>query len=558
MPTLPAAAIEQPTTPTLVTADPVAIPPSALPECGVVAPTGGWILRSFNATGTSVDTDWAVRVRNLRLGEPCLSGPSITIPGLLTEVPPAEEDQEWEDDGIVNPRGYLDWSACGGSRTINHSYADYIAGCGTTAPYNGAYPAGDYIRVKYEVVPSSSPEPYLTDQTVSFRVMRSFGSLAQGGMQATYWCYDPDLPVGNASSYDFYQTSGVNNITNGSGYVQTAWGGTGVDQFTNNTWYAKNISCPTGELVAQIMADGGASGPFPSNNGNRGWYMAGMPGGPTEPEPDAGPRLNGGVAASMTVGGGSTDIVVCTTDQMGGGQGIRPIVNAWTFNRNNPAPMNDPEDYASGGTVEMPILLEDSCDFIKEIYITVCVWVLPNGEDSFSCFQTIWIYFSFRDANPYPETTPEEDLCQYQLNPTGNCGAILYPDPNAPEASINCVIEYSDPANPITSIGEFFVGLPPWAACMFVPVGWDRNGSIQRTWTTGNIGKMQSAFQASVPGSIGCGPLASIPMWGDTVELNTCSVDIAPAMVKVVVGWVMVLGVCFLIIRRIMWSVGSK
>lgn len=137
----------------------------------------------------------------------------------------------------------------------------------------------------------------------------------------------------------------------------------------------------------------------------------------------------------------------------------------------------------------------------------------------------------------------------------GTSPADFYPD--GVELPIICVINNSG-ADLFEVMQNFLSSLAQLPACWFVPVGWDRAGRIAAEWKSGAAGELSDAFEASVPNGLVCGVVATIPMWGQPVTLNTCPVDVAGDVVKTVVGWVMVLGVCALMVRRILWTVGSK
>lgn len=107
-------------------------------------------------------------------------------------------------------------------------------------------------------------------------------------------------------------------------------------------------------------------------------------------------------------------------------------------------------------------------------------------------------------------------------------------------------------------IGSTLAALASWPGCMLIPVGWDRSGRIDDAWNSGSTGQLTAAYENVIPDSIGCGPVGSIPFFGRTIALNTCSADWAPNWGKVVVGWVFVLGSALLIVRRIMWAVGAR
>jgi hypothetical protein len=137
----------------------------------------------------------------------------------------------------------------------------------------------------------------------------------------------------------------------------------------------------------------------------------------------------------------------------------------------------------------------------------------------------------------------------------GTSPSDFYPD--GVELPIICTVNNSGD-DLFQVIQNFFGSLAQLPACLFVPVGWDRAGRIADAWNDGPAGELANAFEASVPGGLVCGVVATIPIWdGGSVVLDTCPVDVAGPVVKTVVGWVMVLGIAALIVRRIMWTVGS-
>lgn len=97
-----------------------------------------------------------------------------------------------------------------------------------------------------------------------------------------------------------------------------------------------------------------------------------------------------------------------------------------------------------------------------------------------------------------------------------------------------------------------------WFPCMFIPQGWDRADKIGGAWSEGPAGQLVAAYESAVPNGIVCGSVVSFDFFGHTTGLNTCDVDMAPGFIKVGVGAVLILGCSVVIIRRIMWSVGSK
>jgi hypothetical protein len=129
--------------------------------------------------------------------------------------------------------------------------------------------------------------------------------------------------------------------------------------------------------------------------------------------------------------------------------------------------------------------------------------------------------------------------------------------PPGVELPIICTVDTSG-TDIVTVWNNMFASLVSLPACLFIPVGWDRAGEIPATFSSGAVGQLTTAFKASVPDGLACGPVATVPVFGHDIPLNTCAADVAPDLVKTVVGWVMVLGICALVVRRFFWTVGSK
>jgi len=128
--------------------------------------------------------------------------------------------------------------------------------------------------------------------------------------------------------------------------------------------------------------------------------------------------------------------------------------------------------------------------------------------------------------------------------------------PTGLELPIVCTLDNS--GADIFEITRNVIGsLVAWPGCMLIPVGWDRAGKIAAEWNNGAIAELTDAYDAVVPSGLSCGVVVSIP-FGPGIVLNTCNVDMAPEFVKVILGWVIVLGLCGLAVYRLFWVVGSK
>lgn len=131
----------------------------------------------------------------------------------------------------------------------------------------------------------------------------------------------------------------------------------------------------------------------------------------------------------------------------------------------------------------------------------------------------------------------------------------FYPD--GVELPIICTVNNSG-ADVFEVIKNFFGSLVQLPACLFIPVGWDRAGRIAAEWQGGAAGELSDAWRDAMPNGLVCGPVVSFPFYGVNVNLDTCAGDFAPGWVKNVVGWIIVLGLCGLMVARLFWVVGSK
>lgn len=193
-------------------------------------------------------------------------------------------------------------------------------------------------------------------------------------------------------------------------------------------------------------------------------------------------------------------------------------------------------------------LTATGCAYLVSLSVLICEYDQDNER---VCELHTWTADAYEADLPYPTDPPDVAMCKEQpSNP--NCDDI--------DLDIVCEIEYTDPGNPITVIAEFFGGLGPWALCMTVPVGWDREGIIARTWETGEAGSLQRAFDAAMPNGIACGEVFNVTTTSElgNISFSTCQMDVLPTWAKYVVSGAIVLGIAALAIKRIMWSVGSK
>lgn len=197
--------------------------------------------------------------------------------------------------------------------------------------------------------------------------------------------------------------------------------------------------------------------------------------------------------------------------------------------------------------------VQDCSGGIVAIHATVCVWRTAIAYD---CHVMHWVAAQYRSGtNKYTGQSPDQALCAKDAT-RDYCTAV----PGRLDGTDFQTVCGNPPAlsGPF-DIGGVFAGIGYYAYCLTVPInGWDADGSIPAAWNSGPVGQLTGAFSSSVPDGIACGQVAVIPVFGNNIVLNTCPVDFAPGFVKTVVGWVMVLGIAALIVRRILWVAGSK
>lgn len=189
---------------------------------------------------------------------------------------------------------------------------------------------------------------------------------------------------------------------------------------------------------------------------------------------------------------------------------------------------------------EYPDIRAPACSQIVKVTMMMCSGAFKcNGATP--TMNAVWVprQWNTADSGFTPATSPTQIL-----------GA-------GTELPIRCVIDNSG-ADIVAVTQNVVASIVNWFPCMFIPVGWDRAGMIPNAWSVGPMGQLVSAYKAAVPGGIACGAVGSIPFFGTVIAFDTCRADFAPGFVKSVLSYVLILGVCVLIVRRIMWSVGSK
>lgn len=136
-----------------------------------------------------------------------------------------------------------------------------------------------------------------------------------------------------------------------------------------------------------------------------------------------------------------------------------------------------------------------------------------------------------------------------------NIGAVPFPG-GAQETPVVC--NYAvDTTDVLTVLATFLPAVGPWFACLWIPSGWDRSGQIAAGFQTTGISRVQSAMVALVPtaGTVVCGELSELPVWGTGVPLDTCSVAGAvPFWAKEALAGLAALALLRQFYRRVQWT----
>lgn len=224
--------------------------------------------------------------------------------------------------------------------------------------------------------------------------------------------------------------------------------------------------------------------------------------------------------------------------------GVETVTDSdeWTAGGMNMSPYIPVGEVRTATSVDVPGATLSGCPVVTGVYVDVSGNRYPDATPYYAITRWNWMPSAWSSSSGgwVPASSP------------GELGA------GGLELPIVCAVDTSGD-DMFAVIGNvvrtFFAG---WLPCMVVPRGWDRAGEISAAWTSGAMGQAVAAFKELVPNGIECGPVAEITFHTAVVPLNTCVADVAPGFVKVAVGWVLVLGIALLCVRRIMWSVGSR
>lgn len=106
-------------------------------------------------------------------------------------------------------------------------------------------------------------------------------------------------------------------------------------------------------------------------------------------------------------------------------------------------------------------------------------------------------------------------------------------------------------------IGDLVSKIVSWVPCMTVPAGWDRSEKLADAWNGSSVVAFGTSLSDNIPSSFGCGVVATVPIYGEAVSLDTCPLDVVPSAVKLGVTAMLGAACVFAMWRRILWSVGS-
>lgn len=528
----------------------VGVPPDALGVCEAAGPdqtpgVGGWTGgRDAVSAGTSSTDDAPVRPRSARLFEPCFkptgelpaSERPLTIPVMLTDTPVDMLDEN--DDGIDDgaPGGDGDGSLNG---TTSCSTTD-PGNCATlleAVQYGPISGSGDWWVWCFDRSGSTSTRALGWHHT---GLDDAAGGLMTNGTEASFGPFFHDCG-GSADGYRWFDYSVFGDITD--------W-----------IFAPSELASELYELCHDfpedpMCSDDEGAYPPPSSTGTS--YYGGTQG--AQYVFGAGENYISGAHFQVTCSpdyAGSSPVTTdfpmkeSTTDMTTG----ETSTNVDT-SETPPVGTGDPPQWWANKywTPDADFTASD-CRFLLSIDFFICSFA-ANDPAQFGCAQFRWE--SERYSNGAPYQGPDADdptvlICTIYPERPG-CYAILHPD--SLDVPIVCIIEAE---------GDFFTwvvawigNLPGWIGCMVTPEGWDRSGLISRTIDNGPVGQTRDAFVNAMPNGIACGEVATIPIPDATIVINSCDADFAPGWVKSTMGWLLVFGLCVLIVRRIMRSVGG-
>lgn len=505
-------------------------------------PTGGWLVRDVLAGGTSSTDPSPVRPRSARFSEPCWNElGELEVPVQLSDVPVAilDEDEDGIDDGNPNPAG----GECDGSSSLavqqpTGTQVQAVTTSCTTA--QSAYNT------------SGTPPIWTAVETVTVT----------------------GVPLDSDTITVSY--AGLNDADN-RGRVLYTWlycksnlgavSSTADDSFAPNDWSttipsSDTLNCNTsGDTLWRIVVMQRVGNVY---SGGVVWAADDI-----DPPATGGTGYYGGTQAAQFSIGASTawtgvthnGIITCSTTYAGSSPFTLDVIEkapgSFAGPDRSPLPPEGPDDW----TTTVPYipnftLVSSDCPYLLTIEIWVCAYA-DHDPSEYGCVEQEWDSERFRTDTPYSNTdgdSPEFLICEVYPETIG-CYDIL--NPGNAEAPIECFSIPEDITDFFIGILVFVLRVPEVAACMFIPLGWDRADKITTAWERTTVGKFSTAFQDAMPSNIACGEVGSIPFYGTTLGVNTCDADFAPGWVKVAAAFVIIIGLGALSVRRVLWSLGG-
>lgn len=516
------------------------VPPDVLSECAASEGAGGWDARDVVSTGTG-GTNSALPIRPMlvRLGEPCYLGPenemgptwenslAVVLQDRTAPVPILDEDDDGVDDGAEGDS------------------------CETSVPGPGPQLLVDFDELIY-CQPRTMRISYTNGGEVTFPPGSEAGGLRYvvtsvspgtgGAAGAVNIDIDPDYPTGlqwRSVRLDLVcEHNDTGALQTGSGWSSGTWTIEPPDDDSASMPCANANYSPLALVSNRFIGTGTGRLAYIS------WHRD------LEPVTSGSGVYGGTQAAGVQWGNvGDGTHAVCATNYSGTAGVVTHDMAAVMTIYGSP---DEEEDGYWGRTQAVAFPLDKSeCAFLLELVVTICAFV-GYGE-GLDCGVYTWDADRYRDGAPYGgDDDPTVELCTTFPDSPG-CYAVL--NPSTDEELIVCLIEAE--GDFFTFFGQWVADVPDWVACMIFPVGWDRGGKIEAAWSHGATGEFQGALLAAVPDGIACGEVAEIGILSESIVLDTCDADFAPDWAKNVVGWVIVLGLAVLGIRRVLWAVGS-
>ena len=215
------------------------------------------------------------------------------------------------------------------------------------------------------------------------------------------------------------------------------------------------------------------------------------------------------------------------------------------------------DDY-SDGTVQsgrVSPLGTGDCPYLVSITVEVGVW--SSAVDSQTSKSFTWTAAQAYDPRPIGAKGDDALACTAlnEVDRVPACTAIIAA--SNPEASYTCPWDWGTSGDWFADFATWVGGYTTWAGCMFIPRGWDRAHALSGAISGGSAAATAAALTHSLPGSLACGPVGTLPLVSGSLALNTCPMDVFPTPLKNVIGYAMVLPVAWLGVKRVFWALGG-